>query len=602
MTGPLRVECPHADRCAGCPLIGHAYDEQLELKRGLLTAAVERYPTLSGACVEPTTPASPIAGYRVRAKLVVGAGGALGLFGRGSHDVVDIPECRAIAPALSKVAEEIRRLSREPPDECAAAFRARDESGGALHAVDLREVVDGERARVLVTLIVDPTRVGGDELRRAAAVLGRLPEVLGVAVGRREPQGTRVLGSVPEVLTGAGEALDRIGGVAHVASHGAFVQAHRGQAAALHQTLAEELRAGLGSLEGRRVLELYAGSGALGLMLAARGADVTMVESFAPAAGAAERAAAALQGPAAGRVTVRIGDADSLADAGSPDAVVVNPPRRGLAPATRRALVRLAPRRIAYVSCSPETLARDLQVLSLSGFRVLRLVPFDMIPLSDQVETLAVLERGAPPEPTVLFDDGDLVVLDKPAHEAVEPALMSRVRRWGGGEAAVAVSILDPDESGALLLSRAERNATTWRDAWRAGRISIALTVLVRGLTRKRGAVRRRLPGRGGSGAITRYELLERLGGHSLLRVFPQGGYEHQARRHLAGIGHPVVGDARYGHAATNRHFSEKLGLDRCFLHLGQVELSDPGNGRRVLVESPLAPELAALVSRLRAS
>jgi 23S rRNA (uracil1939-C5)-methyltransferase len=602
MTGPMGVECPHADRCAGCPLIGHAYDEQLELKRRQLVAAVERYPMLSGVPVEPTSPASPISAYRVRAKLVAGVGGALGLFARGSHEVVDIPECRAIAPALATVADEIRRLSRDPPRDCAAVFRARDESGGALHAVDLREVVDGERTRVLVTLIVDPSRIRGDALRRAAEALGQLPEVIGVAVGRREPRGARVLGSAPEVLLGAAEALDRIGGVAHLASHGAFVQAHRGQAAELHRQLAADLEADLGSLVGRRVLDLYSGSGAIGLALAARGADVTMVESFAPAARTAERAAAALEGPNAGRVTVRVGDAESLADADAPDAVVVNPPRRGLGPGTRRALARLSPRRIAYVSCWPETLARDLQALSLSGFRLRRLVPFDMIPLSDQVETLAILERGVPPEPTLLLEDGELVVVDKPAHEAVEPGLLSRVRDLGGSRAAVAVSSLDPDESGAVLFSRSAESAGLWRDAWRAGRIGVTLTLLVRGLTRKRGTIRRPLPGRGGALATTRYELVERLGGHSLLRVFPEGGHERQARRHLAGIGHPVVGDARYGHAATNRHFSEKLGLDRCFLHLGRVELSVPGNGRHVLVDSPLAPDLAALIGRLRAT
>jgi 23S rRNA pseudouridine1911/1915/1917 synthase len=99
--------------------------------------------------------------------------------------------------------------------------------------------------------------------------------------------------------------------------------------------------------------------------------------------------------------------------------------------------------------------------------------------------------------------------------------------------------------------------------------------------------------------AVTHYERLERVAGHSLVRVTSDGGRKRQIRRHLAGTGHPVVGDTRHGHSPTNRHFSEKLGLDRCFLHLGRVELADPTDGRLILLESPLAADLAAVLLRL---
>mgnify|MGYP000965489350 CR=1 FL=1 len=81
--------------------------------------------------------------------------------------------------------------------------------------------------------------------------------------------------------------------------------------------------------------------------------------------------------------------------------MVVNPPRRGLAPLVREQIVRLAPQAIAYVSCDPETLARDLDHLSRLGYHGAALQPLDMIPLTEEVETLAMLKPA--PIPAISF-------------------------------------------------------------------------------------------------------------------------------------------------------------------------------------------------------
>src|SRR5690606_20899830 len=98
------------------------------------------------------------------------------------------------------------------------------------------------------------------------------------------------------------------------------------------------------------------------------------------------------------------------------DAVVVDPPRRGLSPRVREAVAALAGEVIVYVSCAPETLARDLAHLAWLGWRAARLAPFDLMPLTAEVECLAVLARGAPPAPTVLYEDAALLAVAKPPH------------------------------------------------------------------------------------------------------------------------------------------------------------------------------------------
>src|SRR5262249_26062591 len=90
--------------------------------------------------------------------------------------------------------------------------------------------------------------------------------------------------------------------------------------------------------------------------------------------------------------------------------------------------------------------------------------------------------------------------------------------------------------------------------------------------------------------------------GHSVLRVIPDGGRPHQIRRHLAAIGHPILGDERYGHVPTNRYFEEKHGLDRTFLHLLRIEISHPHNGTRLLFESTLPGDLRAPLERATGS
>ncbi|HEX7602959.1 MAG TPA: RNA methyltransferase, partial [Polyangiaceae bacterium] len=94
------------------------------------------------------------------------------------------------------------------------------------------------------------------------------------------------------------------------------------------------------------------------------------------------------------------------------------------------------------------------------------------------------------------------------------------------------------------------------------------------------------------------YRRLAMASGHSILRVIPDGGRTHQIRRHLAAIGHPILGDERYGHVPTNRYFEEKNGLDRSFLHLVRVEVTHPRTGIRLLIESTLPGDLRSALER----
>ncbi|HEY1691778.1 MAG TPA: pseudouridine synthase [Polyangiaceae bacterium] len=609
--GDERVECEHADRCGGCPLIGLSYGEQLSLKRGRVVQSVSRYSTLELVYTEPVVAAQPVVGYRTRAKLIVAEGGKVGLFAKGGgHQVVDIPRCRVLAPVLGRVASILRaRIARDEAQGGALAPHQAD-GRGSLRAIDLREVREGDVSRVLVTFVVQRGREGTIERMQEAAhdLMRDAPEVVGVAVNFHEGEAPQILGSQTHHLSGASSAPDRVGNSIHLATFGSFVQAHRGQTGRVHALLSEIVGQAKARTPERavRVLDLYGGSGAIALGLAAGGAEVRLVESFAPAVAQARAAAEAHRlevdtecADAAAAIRRMVEARDRF------DAVVVNPPRRGTSPVTREWLARLEAPVVVYVSCDPETLARDLDHLSRLGYSTASLRPLDMIPLTDEVETVAVLRRAGLPLPRPVHEDPELLVVDKGAHEPTTPqaeyagSLLARVRRLRGAEEAVPVQRLDVGTSGLVTFARRPELLAKWDRVLSAPTTRKIYVAGVRGVTPSKGAVTRDLREDGQlHAARTRYRRLAVAAGHSILRVVPEQGRAHQVRRHLAAIGHPLLGDDRYGHATTNRYFEEKNGLDRTFLHCVRLEFDHPDTGARLVLETPLPGDLRTVLER----
>src|SRR5690606_14530713 len=175
-------------------------------------------------------------------------------------------------------------------------------------------------------------------------------------------------------------------------------------------------------------------------------------------------------------------------------------------------------------------------------------------------------------------------------------SLLERVRALPGAADAVPVHRLDAETSGVCLFARRAADAATLQRALGAARKRYL--ALVRGVGRPRGRIARPLAEAGRARpAATRYSGLEVVSGHALLELLPETGRTHQIRRHLAGVGQPVLGDERYGHAPSNRHLFERAGLDRPFLHCAAIELPERG----LEIAAPLAPDLEAVLIALGA-
>jgi 23S rRNA (uracil1939-C5)-methyltransferase len=263
---------------------------------------------------------------------------------------------------------------------------------------NLRYVVlrSNHAGQVLAVWIAARPLVDGPALARRFRALR--PEVVGVVEHLNQTRGNVLFaesgGENERVLDGAGTLEDQIDVGAHsvrvTLSPGAFFQANRGVAALAYAAIAR----GLSLRRTDRVVDAYCGVGGIALALAPDAGEVIGVEFHAGAVASAT-ASAARNGMANARFLA--GDAAAvLATFDRADLVVLNPPRKGCVPAVLDEVVRLAPRAIAYLSCDPDTLARDLALLAVRGYRCDAVTPFDMLPHTPHVEALAVLSRSAP--------------------------------------------------------------------------------------------------------------------------------------------------------------------------------------------------------------
>lgn len=348
-----------------------AYSAQLREKRRAVCDA------LADVEVDDIVAAPYETQYRNWGKYVVGDG-LLGAYAPRSHQIVSTIGCTVVEPVIDQVATTMAGLLRR------TGLRAYEErtGRGQLRYVVVRS--DGMRA--LVGLVV--TRATDNEpLQRVARVVRqRVPQVAGVIRIDNDSTGGTLLTPHQRTLSGRTTIRERVGSIDLEVDISAFFQINRAQAARLYAAIARCCDAD----QGPRVVDVYCGVGGIALTLAQRGAHVLGIERHPGAVMTARAAAARNQIDA----QFEVAPARALGHLGrDADVIVVNPPRKGLDHETRQALADVAPRRLVYVSCNPTTLARDLAFLQGNGYGITRVLPFDLMPGTAQVETVAVCQR-----------------------------------------------------------------------------------------------------------------------------------------------------------------------------------------------------------------
>jgi len=354
--------CVHHLRCGGCDYLHVAPEAERASKQRQLAEVV-------GLPVSEILESPRPLGYRALAKLVVTEEGLLGSYRAHSHDVEDMRGCLVHAPGVERIIDRLRDALADEP-----------------RPVDLRYVlVRGSFAdgKAVVTLVV--RALSSPVPARLLPVLRAMPEVVRVIATENDSEGDSLLvGGQEELLLDRGFPVERVGPIEQWLDAGAFAQVNPGAAARLYERASL-----LAAPSGRAVLDLYSGSGGLGLTMAALGARmVTGIERSPEAVEAAARAAERLGYQNRTRFIAAKVNPEAIASVNA-EVVVLNPPRAGAGEAVMRALAAKAPYRMIYVSCNPMTLARDLSILR-EGAQVLeeRLLGVDLFPRTRHIEAL----------------------------------------------------------------------------------------------------------------------------------------------------------------------------------------------------------------------
>ncbi|NCC16767.1 MAG: 23S rRNA (uracil(1939)-C(5))-methyltransferase RlmD [Clostridia bacterium] len=388
---PYRVEpqCPVAKTCGGCQLQHLSYEGQLVYKAKTVKDNLERIGGLKNIGELPICGMENPWRYRNKAQFPVGIGKdgkvEIGFYVKRSHRIVDIPVCFLQNP----VNDEIIAIVREFMDEFKISAYNEEKHKGLVRHILTR--VGRNSGEIMVCIVIN-----GKSLPHSEVLCERLSKIQGivsVVLNVNKEQTNVILGEKVIALWGKSTIGDTLGGITFEISPLSFYQVNPVQTEILYSKAVE-----MACLQGdETVLDLYCGIGTISLFFAKKAKKVFGVEIVPEAVVDAKKNA---ERNGITNVSFEVGAAEEVIprlyqDQGiTADIIVVDPPRKGCDQVLLDTIASIAPKKLVYVSCNPATLARDVAVLSESGFQVMDVQVVDQFPMTVHVETIALITRS----------------------------------------------------------------------------------------------------------------------------------------------------------------------------------------------------------------
>ena len=389
---PERTEpvCPSASACGGCQIQQMDYQAQLRFKTEKVRQNLKRIGGFEDPEVLPCLGMAHPWNYRNKAQIPVGVNkkGELvtGFYAGRTHDIIDREDCAITFPEQGDIVRIVKRWMKE---NGIGSYDENTGKGLVRHILIRKGFSTGE---IMVCLIVNGKKLPGAEA--LVQLLKAIPGFTTLCLNTNMQRGNTILGKETRALYGPGFIRDRIGDVLFEISPNSFYQVNPAQTRVLYEK-ALEYAAPEGS---ETVWDLYCGIGTISLFLSGKAKKVYGVE-IVPQAIEDARKNAALNHIA--NVEFFTGKAEEVLPEWyeahpdeTIDCIVVDPPRKGLDKTVIDTIIRMAPKRMVYVSCDSATLARDLKLLSEGGFILEKVQPVDMFPMTVSVETVVQLSKG----------------------------------------------------------------------------------------------------------------------------------------------------------------------------------------------------------------
>lgn len=386
LPSPDRVEadCPVYKKCGGCVFRHISYAAELRLKDGFVRDAFTRIGGLSPQFEPPLGCDSPDR-YRNKAQYPVGTeGGRLicGFYSPRSHRVISCTDCLLQPAEFSVIAGEIlgmaEKLNIKPYNEKTGK--------GILRHIYLRKAL---RTGELMLCLVSKKTSGIEAL--FSEILSAHPEITSAALNINPDNTNIILGKEYRLIAGSPFITDILCENKIEISPASFYQVNTEQAEKLYAVAKKYA----GELSDAFLLDLYCGTGTIGLSMARGARHLTGVEIVREAV---ENARLNAENNGITNAEFIHGDAGKItsilaAKGGSPDVIILDPPRKGCDAQTISAVIKMNPGRIVMISCNPSTAARDCLALTEAGYTAERVRAVDMFPRTSHVETVVMMSK-----------------------------------------------------------------------------------------------------------------------------------------------------------------------------------------------------------------
>lgn len=376
-------KCTVSKKCGGCQYQGVSYQEQLNVKQKKLNRLLKKFGT-----VKPILGMEDPYYYRNKVHAVFDRdrkGNVIcGTYEAKTHHVVPVEECLI----EDKISQEIIRAIRDMLRSFKIKTYDEDTGYGLLRHVLVRR---GFSTGEIMVVLVAASPIFPSKNNFVKALRQKFPEITTVVLNVNDKKTSMVLGDRDIVLYGKGFIRDKLCGCSFRISPQSFYQVNPVQTEVLYKTAIEY--AGLGRKE--TVIDAYCGIGTIGLVAAGKAKNVIGVELNPDAVRDAKLNAKEnkitnarfFQGDA-GEFMEAMAAEDERADV-----VFMDPPRTGSDQRFMSSMIKMQPSRIVYISCGPDTLARDLEYLTKHGYQVRKIQPVDMFSFTDHCECVCLLSR-----------------------------------------------------------------------------------------------------------------------------------------------------------------------------------------------------------------
>lgn len=387
----IPVDCPVAGPCGGCSLRHLDYAAELRAKQESVLDAFRRIGGLEVPVLD-ILPSPEVDRYRNKVQFPVGVdkNGApcIGFYAGRTHRIVPCPDCKLQPGVLNEIGNALCAFFAQQ------GIRPYDEQSGKglVRHIFLRR--GAHSGQIMVCLVCTRAKLPHAE-QLCTALREQFPAISTILLNVNAKNTNVILGGENHILYGPGYIEDTLCGVPVRLGPLSFYQVNTLAAERLYGVAAQYAQL----TSDDALLDLYCGMGTIGLSMADQCRELIGVEIVPEAIESAKANAARMGEAVAAKSRFFCADAGQAAtqlaaEGLHPDIVMLDPPRKGCDEATLSAVVRMAPRRVVYVSCNPATAARDAAWLEKNGYHAEKVQPVDLFPRTKHVETVVLLSKG----------------------------------------------------------------------------------------------------------------------------------------------------------------------------------------------------------------